>query len=104
MEAPRSEGLLLYIDGTQQTTSTGSNTLSASILNGTSFQTTAAGSQNLFQGYLDEVMAYNRVLTRVEMRTLYRLGWLRRRHLDGGTNYLDALDSIAYWHLGLADY
>ncbi len=68
-------GINMYIDGLSQTLTTGSNTLSASIINSVSPQISGRnGANQLSAGSVDEVRLYNRVLSVDEAKALYNMG------------------------------
>ncbi|MBU1988535.1 MAG: hypothetical protein KKD94_03585, partial [Nanoarchaeota archaeon] len=63
-------GVDIYVDGVEG--SSGSGTLSSSIVNSNNFQISGrAGNYNCFDGLIDEFLVFNRVLTSDEILALY---------------------------------
>ena len=68
-------GVISYMNGGLVTQDTVSDTLSASILTANSFRIGYGyHTSNIFNGLIDDVRIYNRVLSAAEIKQLYRLG------------------------------
>lgn len=93
-------GVKIYLNGTNQTLTTISNTLTSSILSPSS---TAMFGQilgaNFCDGYMDEVSHWNRVLTQAEVTEMFNNG--KPTDLSVHSAYASAL--LDWWRMGDSD-
>jgi hypothetical protein len=93
-------GITLYVDGSAETTATGSDTLSATLINSNELWIGASDSSGgllPFAGNIDEVAVYNAVLTADEVLWIYNAGWGNDlKHANAPSNL------VSWWRMGEA--
>jgi hypothetical protein len=100
--ASTASGIALYVDGSAETTATGSDTLSATLINSNELWIGASDSSGgllPFTGNIDEVLIYDVELTAGQVADLYAFGAPVDPTALGSWS-----DAVGYWRMGEASF